>query len=88
MASLIQQRSELDRQRGRARIPLALAVVWVFLGTLMVWATASPWIPWAYFAVGVLSALHGWSQLKAVRRAVAAFEAEHGPGAGVQKPLR
>jgi hypothetical protein len=88
MTSLIRQRMELDRQRRSARSQLGLAVVWVLLGALMFGSDRNSWLPWVYVGLALLTGLVGWRQLMSARRALDAFEAEHGPGAGVQNPLR
>jgi hypothetical protein len=88
MTTLIQQRMVLDRQRGRARLQLGLGAFFALLAAIAFGRDADAWVPWGYLVIGVVAGLLAWRQLRAARRAIRAFEAEHGAGAGVQEPLR
>jgi hypothetical protein len=79
---------ELDRQRTGAVVQLSLTALWLALGSLSFGRyPETPWVPWVWLAGGIVSIVDGWRRLRAARRALRAFEAEHGADAGVQKPV-
>lgn len=88
MKSLIQQRMELDRQRhgAVAQIVITLLLAAAFLPSVGNY-TALPWLPVLWLVCAGVAVVDGWRRVRAARRALSAFEAEHGADAGVQKPV-
>jgi hypothetical protein len=88
--SLIQQRMAIDRQRIIALVMSGLAVLYLGLTVfILISSLGSP--PPSLLLNGTLSVVWTaggvWSYLDA-RKKLRAFEAEHGVGAGKQKPVR
>ncbi|GLK18131.1 hypothetical protein [Herbiconiux flava] len=84
--SVIQQRISIDRQRVVGIVLLCLGVLGTGLG---VWSSIArgPGVPISavVFAAWVVA---GVVALTRSRRRRIALEREHGPGAGVQRPVR
>jgi hypothetical protein len=88
--SLIQQRMAIDRQRLYARVTLGLGVLWMISTVFTLARWGDSWLVALICSVfvAVLGTAGGaWSYLDA-RKKLRAFEAEHGIGAGKQKPVR
>lgn len=87
--SLIQQRMALERAKHFATNQVicmsVLCLGWIVAIVVDGGSRAWPWIAAAIFAA--LTAASAFA-LRAPRRAIRAFEEEHGVGAGVQKPVR
>jgi hypothetical protein len=88
MVSLERQRLRIVGQRGLGITFLVLAGLFLALTTFAIVVvglrTSFYYFPVMALAFGVI----GFRQVRAAHRELAAFEAEHGAGAGVQEPIR
>lgn len=73
MASLVQQRLAFERERFYGWVAVVLGVIS---------AASSAWMIWAGVGAGWM--IFGVYRLRRARRTRTAFEAEHGPDAGVR----
>ncbi|ROQ41117.1 hypothetical protein EDF46_0488 [Frondihabitans sp. PhB188] len=89
MPSLIQQRMAIDRRRNYGLFALIGGFVFLVLslGELIA-SGSSRWFAWAYLAMAVFWIVVGLRERIVGTRRLAAFEAEHGVGAGVQQSVR
>lgn len=85
MASLIQQRMAIDRQRTFARIYIVLGAFFFLAGPvqLIVSKTSSP-SGWFTLAIGAMWLILGLVQRGKSNKSRQEFEAEHGEHAGQQ----
>ena len=87
MPSLIRQRMSLDRQRLRARWMLLWGFALVYFGVTL-HLSASNWFAVPYLLFTLVVVAFGIIRVRTARRDRIAFEAEHGPDAGKQDPVR
>lgn len=87
MASLIQQRFAIDRIRVRALWIFAISVAMLVLAGLV--AVTSDWrsLSGAGILLWVAGLVYGLIELRRHRRVLREFEAENGPGAGLQRSV-
>jgi hypothetical protein len=84
MASLIQQRMELDRLKRRWWVSFGLGLLFTFVGVMSIIRGEFDLFSSLQLGGGVFLFALAIFELRRARRAEAAFEAEHGKGAGVQ----
>jgi sulfite exporter TauE/SafE len=86
MTSIIRQRQLIVGERSKALAFVAVGSVMVAIGVLA-WATARTVFA-LNIATGLIFLAIGLGTLRAARRKLAAFEGEHGAGAGKQPSIR
>jgi fatty acid desaturase len=85
MASLIQQRTALDRQRAQMKLHAVISGFFMVLGLAGVVLTGTHGSGWYVpFVIGLMWLILAIVQHARTTTAVKAFEAEHGLGAGKQ----
>ncbi|MET1051255.1 MAG: hypothetical protein ABWX65_01315 [Mycetocola sp.] len=82
MASLIQQRMAIERQRTFGLIFLVLGGVSLPVAIIVTVASSSSWIPWIQIVVALVWIGLGLLGLLRYRREVGTFTGEHGVDAG------
>jgi hypothetical protein len=84
--SLIQQRMEIDRGRSNGWVTLWCGIVYLALSAFRLPSGVN--LVFVVLALGavVVIGMGVWS-IRRARRTLAAFEAEHGTGAGKQDPI-
>jgi hypothetical protein len=88
MTSLVRQRQVIERERIIGTLIMGLAGVYLlFLVALLGDGGLQPTAAFTGLLFATLG-ITGFRQVRKARRDLAAFEAEHGVGAGAQQPIR
>ena len=84
MISIVRQRQLIEGQRTSGIVMAVIGLLGVGFGILTILDGASLWGA----VVSATLLVTGVMRIRAAVRTLAAFEAEHGVGAGVQQPIR
>lgn len=82
MASLVQQRLAFERERFYGWVAVVLGVISAASSAWMIWAGVGT--GWPALIVGAGWMIFGVYRIRRARRTRTAFEADHGPDAGVR----